>query len=249
MRISLKSGLFATTSLRRMSKKSVCKSRSCTSSRITTLYRTSIGSVTTRFRSVPTVQNSMVPVSAVGMTVSPRTAWPTSLPHSSWYRSQATRCARAVAAILRGCVTTIFGFIRIQAGLPARTRDLTSTSSSSSSPSKYLTLMVFWSSETSKISQANHVSSSSSSWNSTSTVAPSSRMRGSSSPPSISHSRKSSRMNWGSWVDLPLPVPPLTITAWLRSRAAPISPRIFSAGSLPLISSRRQSSSSSFVTS
>mmetsp|Transcript_92464 Transcript_92464/g.239401 ORF Transcript_92464/g.239401 Transcript_92464/m.239401 type:complete len:250 (-) Transcript_92464:1033-1782(-) len=249
MRTSLRSGLFVTTSLRRMSRKSVCKSRSCTSSRITTLYRASIGSVVTRFRSVPTVQNSIVPVSAVGKIVSPRTAWPTSLPHSSWYLSHATRCASDTAAIRRGCVTTIRGLFRVQAGRLARTRVATSMSSSSSSPSKYLAEMVFWSSETAKTSQAYHVSSPSSSWYSHSTTAPSSRVRGSSSPPSCSQSRQSSRMNWGIWVDLPLPVPPETIMTWLRSRAALISSRISSAGSLPLISSRRQSSSSGFVTS
>mmetsp|Transcript_17712 Transcript_17712/g.44591 ORF Transcript_17712/g.44591 Transcript_17712/m.44591 type:complete len:288 (+) Transcript_17712:419-1282(+) len=147
-----------------------------------------------------------------------------------------------MAAMRRGCVTTMLGFALIQEGR-WRTRSATSTSSSSSSPSKYRALMVFPSSETSKISLGYHFSS-----KNTSQTEPTSKFSSSSAPPSFSHSSKSSKMNCGSCVDFPLPVPPLTMTAWLRSRASLRIWRISSAGSLPLISSRFQSSSSGFFT-
>mmetsp|Transcript_67569 Transcript_67569/g.206942 ORF Transcript_67569/g.206942 Transcript_67569/m.206942 type:complete len:205 (-) Transcript_67569:1285-1899(-) len=182
---SRRSGRRPRVSFKRISKKSVMRSRSWTSSRMMVLNFVRNGSVTTRRRSVPTVQYSIVPVSQSGNTVSPRTAWPIS-PPTSPKRSQATRCARDVAAMRRGCVTTMRGFIRIQAARPGRTRSLTTMSSSSSPPSKYRALIVFLSFDTSRTSHANHSSSASSpssgsSWNSTSTVAPSSSSSSSSS--------------------------------------------------------------------
>mmetsp|Transcript_34652 Transcript_34652/g.99202 ORF Transcript_34652/g.99202 Transcript_34652/m.99202 type:complete len:347 (-) Transcript_34652:448-1488(-) len=148
----------------------------------------------------------------------------------------------------RGCVTTIFGFIVAHCGRALRTRVWTSTSSSSSPPSKYFAFTVLWPSDTSSIWQRYHTSS-----NSTSTMLPTSSSGdpapSSESGSSTSQSLKSSRMNCGSWVDLPLPVPPLTMMDWLYSRALASSSRTRSAGSLPLTSSRRQSSSSGLVTS
>mmetsp|Transcript_9776 Transcript_9776/g.27342 ORF Transcript_9776/g.27342 Transcript_9776/m.27342 type:complete len:230 (-) Transcript_9776:388-1077(-) len=228
MRTRRRSGRFATTSRIRISRKSVMRSRSCTSSRITTLYRPKRGSFTTRRKRVPTVQNSTVPVSEFGIMVSPLMEWPISPPTSA-KRSQATRCAKEMAAMRRGCVTTIRGTVRAHAGLALRTRVLTSMSGSSSPPSKYFAKIVDLSSATSSTSQAYQTSS-----YSTSTVIPTSRFRGSSSGASsgrsIFHSRQSSRMNCGSCVDLPLPVPPLTTTTLLYSRALPSSPLICSAG-------------------
>mmetsp|Transcript_69774 Transcript_69774/g.185421 ORF Transcript_69774/g.185421 Transcript_69774/m.185421 type:complete len:200 (+) Transcript_69774:25-624(+) len=197
-----------------------------------------------RRKRVPTVQNSTVPVSDSGKTLSPLMAYPIS-PPTSPKRSQATRWARVTAAMRRGWVTTIFGTLRAQEGLLFRTRVLTSMSCSSSPPSWYFAAMVDLSSAASRMLHGYHTSS-----NSTSTTSSTSRVGGSSAlGPSTFHSRQSSSMNCGNCVDLPLPVPPLTMTTLLYSKALLICSRTFSAGNLPLISSRRQSSSSGFVTS
>mmetsp|Transcript_56361 Transcript_56361/g.167679 ORF Transcript_56361/g.167679 Transcript_56361/m.167679 type:complete len:216 (-) Transcript_56361:1205-1852(-) len=199
-----------------------------------------------RRRRVPTVQNSTVPVSEAGKIVSPLMACPIS-PPTSPKRSHATRWASVTAAMRRGCVTTMRGTSCAQKGLALRTRDSTSTSPSTSPPSWYFTVMVDLSSATSRMVHVYHTSSYSTSTR-PSTVR-SGPPWGSPSGHSNFHSRKSSRRNCGNCVDLPLPVPPLTTTTLLYSRALLMSARIFSAGSLPLISSRRHSSSSGLVTS
>mmetsp|Transcript_10060 Transcript_10060/g.19851 ORF Transcript_10060/g.19851 Transcript_10060/m.19851 type:complete len:208 (+) Transcript_10060:1102-1725(+) len=93
------------TSRMRSSKKSVLMSRSCTSSMITWLTPSSVGSCCSLLSSTPVVQNSTLAPQGLGGLVFMRTRYPTLLPSSS-PRSLATRAATAVAASLLGCVTT-----------------------------------------------------------------------------------------------------------------------------------------------